>query len=69
MDLDRVSDRVVDWHEAVTNDDVLEYAYDSSIQNIFWIYPKPSNIVNKKIELIYQKHIRSNRNNRHIPSK
>ena len=48
MDLDRVSDRVVDWHEAVTNDDVLEYAYDNSIQNIFWIYPKPSNIANKK---------------------
>lgn len=57
MDLDRVSDRVVDWHETVTNGDVLEYAYDNSIQNIFWIYPKPSSIVNKKIELIYQKNI------------
>ena len=49
--------RVVDWHETVTNGDVLEYAYDNSIQNIFWIYPKPSSFVNKKIELIYQKNI------------
>ena len=29
MDLDRVSDRVVDCAETVTNGDVLEYAYDN----------------------------------------
>ena len=35
MDLNRISDRVVDWHN-VTGDDVLEYGYEQSNQSVFW---------------------------------
>jgi hypothetical protein len=56
MDLNRISDRVVDWHNVV-GDDVLEYAYEQSNQNTFWVYPHIGSSVNKFVEVIYQRSI------------
>jgi len=56
MDLNRISDRVVDWHNVVGND-VLEYAYDQYNQNVFWVYPHIGDAVNKFVEVIYQRSI------------
>lgn len=57
MDLDRVSDRVVDWHFSDSASEALEYAYDNTIQNVFWVYPKLQDVTNRKIELVYQKNV------------
>ena len=56
MDLNRISDRVVDWHN-VTGDDVLEYGYEQSNQNTFWVYPHIGSASNKFVEVIYQRSI------------
>ena len=56
MDLNRISDRVVDWHNVV-GDDVLEYAYDQYNQNVFWVYPHIGSATNKFVEVIYQRSI------------
>lgn len=56
MDLNRISDRVVDWHN-VTGDEVLEYGYEQSNQNTFWVYPHIGSAVNKFVEVIYQRSI------------
>ena len=56
MDLNRISDRVVDWHN-VTGDDVLEYGYEQSNQSVFWVYPHIGAASNKFVEVIYQRSI------------
>jgi hypothetical protein len=56
MDLNRISDWVVDWHN-VTGDDVLEYGYEQSNQNTFWVYPHIGSASNKFVEVIYQRSI------------
>jgi hypothetical protein len=56
MDLNRISDRVVDWHN-VTGDDVLEYGYEQSNQNTFWVYPHIGSASDKFVEVIYQRSI------------
>lgn len=58
MDLNRISDRVVDWHN-VTGNDVLEYAYDPNNQTVFWVYPHIGLASNKFVEAIYQRSIPS----------
>ena len=56
MDLNRISDRVVDWHNVV-GDDVLEYGYEQSNQNTFWVYPHIGSASDKFVEVIYQRSI------------
>ena len=56
MDLNRISDRVVDWHNVV-GDDVLEYGYEQSNQSVFWVYPHIGAASNKFVEVIYQRSI------------
>jgi len=56
MDLNRISDRVVDWHNVV-GDDVLEYGYEQSNQSVFWVYPHIGSATNKFVEVIYQRSI------------
>ena len=56
MDLNRISDRVVDWHN-VTGDDVLEYGYEQNNQSVFWVYPHIGSASDKFVEVIYQRSI------------
>lgn len=54
MDINRISDRVVDWHTK-TGNDILEYGYDVINPLVFWVYPSLTSVTNRSLEIIYQK--------------
>lgn len=54
MNLDRISDRVSDWHTQ-TGSDVLEYAYEIMNPLVFWVFPSLISTTNRYLEIMYQK--------------
>lgn len=54
MSLDRISDRVSDWHNK-TGSEILEYAYETTNPLVFWVFPSLTDITNRYLEVVYQK--------------